>query len=246
MTRNRWLTLRRASQLVFLFLFVFLLLRTEYRGFDVIRYPVNTFFQLDPLLGLTTLLGLREAIAHFWPALITIAVTLVLGRVFCGWFCPLGATLDVTRRLLGKLPAAHAAVALAGAPGQVLPARRAACRGRLQLAGGVAARPVQPARARPLGRRHPGCQRCGERRLQRDLLQPTGAAAALRAGLRRAQGAGADLRSAVLPLGLALARPARRPCWRWSAGSRASGAATSARSAGCSRSAPAAVPSRGG
>jgi polyferredoxin len=105
MSSNRWLTLRRASQLLFLGLFVFLLLRTEYRGYDVIRYPVNVFFQLDPLLGLATLVGLREAIAHFWPALITVAVTLVLGRVFCGWFCPLGATLDVTRRLLRGLPA---------------------------------------------------------------------------------------------------------------------------------------------
>jgi len=104
MNTRRWVALRRTSQLVFLFLFVFLLLRTEYRGFDVLRYPVNTFFQLDPLLGLATLVGLREAIGHFWPALLTIAVTLALGRVFCGWFCPLGTTLDVTRRLLGKLP----------------------------------------------------------------------------------------------------------------------------------------------
>jgi ferredoxin len=101
-TRSRWLTLRRFSQLLFLSLFVFLLLRTEYRGYDVIRYPVNTFFQLDPLLGLATLIGLREAIGHFWPALVTVAVTLVLGRVFCGWFCPLGGLLDVVRRLLGK------------------------------------------------------------------------------------------------------------------------------------------------
>ena len=105
MTVRLWLTLRRASQLLFLALFLFLLLRTEYRGYDIIRYPVNTFFQLDPLLGLATLIGLREATAHFWPALLTVAVTFALGRVFCGWFCPLGATLDVTRRLLGKLPA---------------------------------------------------------------------------------------------------------------------------------------------
>jgi ferredoxin len=104
-TRSHWLTLRRTVQVLVLLLFLFLLLRTEYRGYDVIRYPVNVFFQLDPLLGLSTLVGLREAVAHFWPALLTVAVTLALGRVFCGWFCPLGATLDVSRRLLGKLPA---------------------------------------------------------------------------------------------------------------------------------------------
>jgi ferredoxin len=97
----RWLNLRRVSQTLFFATFVFLLLRTEYRGFDVIRYPVNTFFQLDPLLGLTALLATREAIGRFWPALLTIAVTLALGRVFCGWFCPLGSLLDFTRARLG-------------------------------------------------------------------------------------------------------------------------------------------------
>src|SRR5512141_3049522 len=105
MSARGWLALRRATQAVFLAAFVFLLLRTEYRGYDVIRYPVNSFFQLDPLLGLTTFVGLREAIRHFWPALLTIAVTLLLGRVFCGWFCPLGGLLDVTRKLLGRLVA---------------------------------------------------------------------------------------------------------------------------------------------
>ncbi len=105
MTAGRWLALRRGSQSLVLLVFLFLLLRTEYRGHDVIRYPVNTFFQLDPLLGLLTLAGLREAISHFWPALFTVGATLLLGRVFCGWFCPLGTTLDVTRRLLRALPA---------------------------------------------------------------------------------------------------------------------------------------------
>jgi ferredoxin len=101
MTRTRWLTLRRFSQALFFGVFVFLLLRTEYRGFDIIRYPVNTFFQLDPLLGLAASLANREVIARFWPALLTLAVTLALGRVFCGWFCPLGSLLDFTRGRLG-------------------------------------------------------------------------------------------------------------------------------------------------
>jgi len=96
----RWLTLRRLSQTIFFGLFAFLLLRTEFRGYDIIRYPVNTFFRLDPLLGLTTLLSLHEPILHFWPALLTVLVTLLLGRVFCGWFCPMGALLDFTRPFL--------------------------------------------------------------------------------------------------------------------------------------------------
>ena len=50
--------LRRLSQIVFLLLFVLLLLRTEFRGSlqgrgDEIRlpYPVQLFFQLDPLVA---------------------------------------------------------------------------------------------------------------------------------------------------------------------------------------------------
>ncbi len=103
MKTSRWLALRRISQSLFFVLFVFLLLRTEYRGYDIIQYPVNTFFQLDPLLGLTTLLALREAVVHFWPALLTVAVTLALGRVFCGWFCPMGALLDFVRRYVVRI-----------------------------------------------------------------------------------------------------------------------------------------------
>jgi MauM/NapG family ferredoxin protein len=35
----------------------------------------------------------------FW-SLVFVALTFILGRFFCGWVCPLGTTLDCTRRLL--------------------------------------------------------------------------------------------------------------------------------------------------
>ncbi len=54
------------------------------------------FFDLDPLVTLTALIS-----AHAVPvvpvlALITIAGTILMGRVFCGWVCPLGTVHAAT------------------------------------------------------------------------------------------------------------------------------------------------------
>ena len=92
-TRLRWL-----SQIIFFSLFLFLLLRTEFRGSlhtsagDIqLPYPVNLFFRLDPLVALSNALASR-ALYHglLWSLLILIP-TIFLGRFFCGWICPLGS-----------------------------------------------------------------------------------------------------------------------------------------------------------
>ena len=85
---------RIISQSVFFALFVFLLSRTEYRDKDVISYPVKVFLELDPLISISTFLSSHTVAAGMLLSLIAVAVTLVLGRVFCGWFCPLGALND--------------------------------------------------------------------------------------------------------------------------------------------------------
>jgi polyferredoxin len=93
--QTRW---RRLSQIVFFLLFLFLLLRTEFRGSlhadtgDIrLPYPVNLFFRLDPLVALANALG-SHALYHglLWSLLILIP-TIFLGRFFCGWICPLGS-----------------------------------------------------------------------------------------------------------------------------------------------------------
>jgi MauM/NapG family ferredoxin protein len=85
---------RIVSQSAFFALFVFLLSRTEYRGEDVISYPVKIFLELDPLIGIATALSSHTIAAGMLLSLAVLAVTFVLGRVFCGWFCPLGALND--------------------------------------------------------------------------------------------------------------------------------------------------------
>ena len=67
------------------------------------------FLRLDPLAGLAVALSPErswELLRLFWPALALTGATLLVGRFFCGWLCPLGTVLDVTDPLVGRRRAA--------------------------------------------------------------------------------------------------------------------------------------------
>jgi polyferredoxin len=94
-SRHRiFLLIRRFSQLLFLGTFVFLFLNTDYSGSDELEYVVNILFRLDPFLAAVTMLAGRTIIALMLPSLVVLLLTVILGRSFCGWFCPLGTLLD--------------------------------------------------------------------------------------------------------------------------------------------------------
>jgi polyferredoxin len=82
--------LRILSQTIFFFLFFYLLLGTHFTGEDYIG-RVEIFFHFDPLLALSTLIASRAVFISFLLAAVTIVMTFVLGRVVCGWVCPLGS-----------------------------------------------------------------------------------------------------------------------------------------------------------
>jgi polyferredoxin len=90
----RWA--RRLSQAFFLLLFLFLLVRTEFRGSftggGVIRmpYPVEGFLLADPFVALMTLLSTHTVYRALWWSVGLVGLTLLFGRVFCGWICPFG------------------------------------------------------------------------------------------------------------------------------------------------------------
>jgi len=91
---------RKLSQGSFLLLFLFLFVQTQSKGFDTLGYPVRIFLDFDPLILVSTFLASHAVPKAMLLALATIVLTILLGRVFCGWICPLG-TLN---NLAGAVP----------------------------------------------------------------------------------------------------------------------------------------------
>ncbi len=82
--------IRIATQGLFFLLFLWLFIQTEAKGMNELGYPVKIFLDADPLIFITTLLAGREWYKTLYLAMLVIIATVFLGRVFCGWICPLG------------------------------------------------------------------------------------------------------------------------------------------------------------
>ncbi|MGR3176884.1 MAG: DUF6599 family protein [Candidatus Anammoxibacter sp.] len=63
---------------------------------------VNFFVRLSPLSAIGAMIAARELIINFWPALIVLISTIILGRYFCSWVCPFGTTIDITDKFFSK------------------------------------------------------------------------------------------------------------------------------------------------
>ncbi len=96
---RRWVQI--AALLVFLYLFVVTSAMTPLPGL------ANLFYRLDPLVGLTAMLAGRAFIAGLALGGLTLLLTLLFGRAWCSWLCPMGTTLDLlapSRRARKTLP----------------------------------------------------------------------------------------------------------------------------------------------
>ncbi|HEY3452494.1 MAG TPA: 4Fe-4S binding protein [Myxococcales bacterium] len=80
--------LRRVWQAVFLGVFLFFVFATTASAIG--GYDVEWFLELDPLVAVSTTLATRSFSHQLWWAVPLIVVTLVFGRFFCGWMCPMG------------------------------------------------------------------------------------------------------------------------------------------------------------
>jgi polyferredoxin len=94
--------IRRASQIFFIAAFFFLLTRTQYSGSDEISYPVKIFLDLDPLFAGLLLVSSFSVKPILLLSLITVALSLLLGRFFCGWVCPFGILHNAAGEVAGR------------------------------------------------------------------------------------------------------------------------------------------------
>ena len=89
---------RRGAQVVFLGLFLYFLAQTAFRGSFAaeagqpvrLPLPVEAFLLADPFVAAMTLLSTHTVYRGLAWSVGVIALTVLFGRVFCGWICPFG------------------------------------------------------------------------------------------------------------------------------------------------------------
>jgi polyferredoxin len=92
-----WRRARQTIQVIALFVFLALLLVTRGSQFPSAAGAASSplFFRLNPLAMLASMVAGRRWVEGLALALTTLTLTLLAGRVWCGWICPLGTTLDL-------------------------------------------------------------------------------------------------------------------------------------------------------
>ncbi len=89
---------RRFSQVFFFGLFCYFVFQTGFRGSFAassdtpvrLPYPVEAYLLSDPFVGAMTLLSTHTVYRGLLWSVGMLALTMVFGRVFCGWICPFG------------------------------------------------------------------------------------------------------------------------------------------------------------
>ncbi len=94
----RIVTARRVSQGFFFLLLVWFCVVASLGAawYQLRGWPINWLLTLDPLPAIGTLLSTGTLTPGLWWGLAIILPTLFLGRVFCGFVCPLGALNQFT------------------------------------------------------------------------------------------------------------------------------------------------------
>ena len=121
MTAKQLVWLRRLCQILFLLFFILLLIESRLpqdlyldytQAFDAapdlrLEWPVTFFFQLDPLVFLSSLVAGAVWISGFGWAIAVIVLTILLGRWFCSFVCPFGTLHHAVSALKPSLKGEH-------------------------------------------------------------------------------------------------------------------------------------------
>ena len=90
--------LRRTIQVLSFCFLLFLVLHTAFPL--ELKIPVDLYLRLDPFIGIITILTKKDVILRMLPAFGVLLLVMIFGNFFCGWFCPMGATIDFFDRIL--------------------------------------------------------------------------------------------------------------------------------------------------
>ncbi len=92
MSAHTWRRLRQSAQILALLLFIAIFIYANAQRPQ--RFWADLFSRLDPLLMLSATLAGRTLVSGAILAALILLLTLLLGRVWCGWLCPLGTLLE--------------------------------------------------------------------------------------------------------------------------------------------------------
>ncbi len=87
--------LRRTVQILALLFFIYVFVFATFM--NPLPGLAEIFYRFDPLVALTAMLAGRVVLAGLALSGITVVATLLFGRVWCGWICPMGTTLDILK-----------------------------------------------------------------------------------------------------------------------------------------------------
>ncbi len=82
-----------------LLLFCYLLWQTVFPLAEFF-VPVDSFLRLDPLVATQVPFLVKAFVPRLFAGIVLIILTVLLGRFFCGYICPMGTTLDLVRKII--------------------------------------------------------------------------------------------------------------------------------------------------
>ncbi len=95
--KNKWVDFRKFSQFFFLIIFIIFLWRSIYPMQGIMG--AKLFFAFDPLVAIGISIAGKIFLKILIPAGILIIATIILGRFFCGWMCPMGTMIDICGKI---------------------------------------------------------------------------------------------------------------------------------------------------